>query len=171
MGGLFPMIKGVSAVVAATANRAADQTGPEIPIGVADTALGRFLITICRGIPLAKVVLRVPTDRTPAAFPFLETSAVEDVLTDDCEKACCLIHSFETYGAGGKFDQCGCRWCERFCRECSLTSRWHRMFMRGRKDNSVGRRRRIRFDNLNLDRFHENHMAGLRLVEEKQLAL
>lgn len=50
------------------------------------------------------VILCVSTDGTTAAFPFLETGAVKDVLADNSQKTSGLVHAFEADGAGGKFD-------------------------------------------------------------------
>ena len=49
----------------------------------------------------------MPTHRAASATPFLETVAVEDVLAGDGKKACCVVHTFEADGAGGKFDKAG----------------------------------------------------------------
>jgi hypothetical protein len=46
----------------------------------------------------------VSTYGTAASTPFLETGAVEDMLAGDGEEAGCVVHAFETYGAGREFD-------------------------------------------------------------------
>lgn len=45
------------------------------------------------------------TDGTAASTPLLKTVAVKDVLTEDCEEARCVVHSFEADRTGREFDE------------------------------------------------------------------
>jgi hypothetical protein len=51
----------------------------------------------------------VSTYGAACAAPFLETGAMEDMLARDGEEASCVVHTLETYRAGGKFDEVRCR--------------------------------------------------------------
>ena len=108
------MGEGVSGVVPAAADVAADEADPEVLVRAADGAFvqARSLEegTVC---PFAQVVLSVATDGAAAATPFFEAGAVEHMLAEDSEEAGRFIHAFEANGTGWELDQCGgwgCFW-------------------------------------------------------------
>lgn len=82
--GLFPVVEGVGTVVSAAADAAADQTCPEVKLRLADAAFGGVFVFAGHLASFAEFVLGVAADGAAAAFPLLETRAVEYVLTDDC---------------------------------------------------------------------------------------
>jgi hypothetical protein len=84
------------AIVSAAAYAAANQADPKIPLGstnatcIFDVFCGRQIASKSRNA----VVLGVAADRTATAPPFFKTSTVKDVLTEDDQKASCLVHTF-----------------------------------------------------------------------------
>lgn len=84
VGGFFPVVEGVGAVVSAAADAAADQTCPKVKVGLADAAFGGVFVFAGELAGFAEFVLRVAADGAAAAFPLLKTCAVENVLADNC---------------------------------------------------------------------------------------
>ncbi len=64
----------------------------------------------------SRIILCVAAYWTARASPFLQTRAVEDMLAENGEEPCGLIHTLEADGAGGKLDQSRRRWGMRFRR-------------------------------------------------------
>ncbi len=81
---MFPVVKGVGAVISAAADATADKTCPEVKLGLTDAAFGGVLLFAGELARFAEFVLSVAADGAAAAFPLLQTRAVKYVLTDDC---------------------------------------------------------------------------------------
>jgi hypothetical protein len=102
-------------VVSATAYVAANETDPEVLCGSADAALVIWTVAVTAAERGEGVVLCVTADWAPRTSPFLETGAMEDVLTEDGEKSRGFVHALETDGASGQLDEGGCGWGVWFC--------------------------------------------------------
>lgn len=80
------MCKGVCFVVSSAANTAADKTYPEIEFRMAYAAFARASFVEESDLASSrKVVECISAYGTPAAFPFLQTCAMKDMLTDDSQ--------------------------------------------------------------------------------------
>ena len=100
------MAEGVSGVVSPTAYIAADEADPQISIRMADPAFVEAAIlsqarVIMHPFPKTKVVLGVAAYGTAGSTPFLNTGAVENMLTEDSQEACGFVHTLKTDRAGG----------------------------------------------------------------------
>jgi hypothetical protein len=102
--------KSVRLVVSATAYVAANEADPEVLGGSADAALIVWTVTVTAAERGKGVVLCVAADWAARTSPFLETGAVEDVLTEDGEKSRRFVHALETDGASGQLDEGWCGW-------------------------------------------------------------
>ena len=100
------MAEGVSGVVSPTAYIAADEADPQVSIRMADAAFVETAVLSQTGVimypfPKTKVVLGVAAYGTAGSTPFLKTGAVEDMLAEDSQEACRLVHALKTDRAGG----------------------------------------------------------------------
>lgn len=108
--------EGMLGLVPSASDTSTDQTLPEIGLAVAGLACDGLLVL---GVPVAvfgprfarqswpggKVVVCIPTDRTPAPRPFLETGAMKHVLAKDCQEPRRLVHAFEADRTRWQLDQ------------------------------------------------------------------
>ena len=100
------MTEGVSGVVSPTAYIAADEADPQIGIRMADAAFVETAIVsqarvIMYPFPETEVVLGVAAYGTAGSTPLLKTGAVEDMLAEDSQEACGLVHALKTDRASG----------------------------------------------------------------------
>lgn len=78
------MCKGVCLIVASAADAATDKTYPEVEFGMAYAAFARAPFVEESDLTSSgKVVECTSAYGTSTAFPFLETCAMENMLTDD----------------------------------------------------------------------------------------
>jgi hypothetical protein len=91
----FVVCKCVGRIVAAAANVTANEANPKVLGSSADRAVIVRGITIKSTVRGESVILSVSANWAARTPPLLQTSAVEDMLTEDCEEASCLIHPFE----------------------------------------------------------------------------
>src|SRR5690348_6828701 len=108
---LLIVSEGMCFIVASATDVATYYTDPEILGGTA-VFTGVLCIAFETVLCHERIILCVTTDWTARSTPLLQARTVKDVLTEDCEKACGLIHALKTDGAGRKLDQGRCRWCK-----------------------------------------------------------
>lgn len=84
MRGLFPVFECVGAIVATATDAAADKACPKVQLRLTGATFSRFFIFTGELTAFAKFVLCVSADGAAAAFPLLETRAMEHMLTYDC---------------------------------------------------------------------------------------
>lgn len=108
MGSFLPVLLGVTALVPAAPNVAADQADPEVRGFVADAAEVRYRsraegsrVWVFRAAFLcSRLGIGGAANRAAEAFPGLETSAVKDVLAKNGHETGCIVHTLKTDSTG-----------------------------------------------------------------------